>query len=273
MIEAEELMQAILESQQTLFDEYDLLIEQLNRFYECHRCIPNWCCTTVPVCLLFEEIPLLAQYMGLSRNKFLNKYCEITNEFMGIPSIYLKTPCPFFKKGIKQRRYSSCRIYKIRPGVCKRFPFAQMPGVRCIDRCPLASEIAKDLKILEKMYSSEEIPYELSDIEKITNRFREMLKETDEWSTISEKMGLKRFEEMDYETFRHEQFNLEEKILQHNLPKNKHKSWDSATAVVQLPYFRDLLRLKRREFICEKEGVDISRGKVNVPPKQRGEPE
>lgn len=247
MIRAKEIIQAIFEGQQTLFDEYDILIEQLNRFYECHRCIPNWCCTIVPVCLLYEEIPLLAQHVGLSRNKFLDKYCEITDGGMGIPFVYLKSPCPFFKKGIKQRRYSSCRIYKIRPGACKKYPFAPMFGVSTIDRCPMASEIAKDLKILEKMYSSEEIPYELSDIEKIINRFREMLMETDEWSTISEKMGLKRFEGMDYETFRYEQFNIEQRLIQLGLPKNKHKSWDSATAVVQLPYFRDLLRLKREE--------------------------
>lgn len=84
---------------------------------KCNRC--GFCCISTYPEVSKEEIARLARYLKLELVEFVNKYCT-GNPATGHTA--LKRPCPFFKKD--EDGLGICTIYKVRPGTCKEFPFA-----------------------------------------------------------------------------------------------------------------------------------------------------
>jgi len=126
----------------------------LHEFYKCKRCPDAFCCTEIPVEVLPDEIITIADYLGESISQFMR-----LRTIKAGGKIYLKFPCPFFGS-------EGCRIYEVRPKVCRRYPFAPWPGVLHTNVCPLSIEIAETLlgekldqpKELEKLPTSEKLP-------------------------------------------------------------------------------------------------------------------
>jgi len=93
--------------------------------FECRRC--GQCCK-FPVHVKPKEVKRIARQTKLPPHKFCT-------DVEGL--IYLKHPCPFFEESDKR-----CRIYSIRPEVCRLYPFeVSRPILQAIDLCPLAEEI------------------------------------------------------------------------------------------------------------------------------------
>jgi Fe-S-cluster containining protein len=78
----------------------------------CHRC-GNCCITSKYIGYRPEEISQISIHLGLSIPDLIKKY-----EVIEDASIYLitGTPCPFLKGK------NECRIYQVRPQVCRDFP-------------------------------------------------------------------------------------------------------------------------------------------------------
>jgi Fe-S-cluster containining protein len=83
----------------------------------CTRC--GFCCISTYPEVSKEEISRLAKYFKMELMDFVHKYCT---ENPATGKTALKRPCPFFERDDKG--LSICTIYKVRPGTCREFPFA-----------------------------------------------------------------------------------------------------------------------------------------------------
>ena len=121
-------------------EKYHKAVRILLQHFKCKRC--GWCCSTMPAQLDDIDIINLANFLKISKNKFLKKYC------VSVPSegVKLRVPCPFLQN-------NTCKIYHVRPKVCKFYPFSYFPQVlHAVDKCPLSNEINNYLKkILEEI--------------------------------------------------------------------------------------------------------------------------
>jgi len=83
----------------------------------CTRC--GFCCISTYPEVSKAEIERLAKYFKMEIVDFVHRYCT-DNPATG--KIALKRPCPFLEKD--ENGLSVCTIYKVRPGTCREFPFA-----------------------------------------------------------------------------------------------------------------------------------------------------
>ncbi len=121
--------------------------------YGCQNC--GMCCMTDAPLLSSSEIKIISKMKRLDEKKFLGEYCMMrplpivekrTRVRSWINGFVLKTPCPF-------RIYKKCKIYQIRPSICRMFPFiirfdsiGKFEGVflEFIFVCPIATLISEE---------------------------------------------------------------------------------------------------------------------------------
>lgn len=77
---------------------------------KCKRC--GWCCTTCNTMLTKQDIIRLCTHFRCSFEDLYNTYMDKNAKMP-----YLTLPCPFLDSD------KNCKIYHIRPKICKEFPF------------------------------------------------------------------------------------------------------------------------------------------------------
>jgi hypothetical protein len=103
--------------------EIDSLVVEINdrimKQIDCKTCAN--CCKEKSPIVLKDEIFTISNKLEISKEEFINKYLENTeesNEF-----IISKRPCPFLKN-------NECEIYDIRPEDCRSYPHLHKEGFR-----------------------------------------------------------------------------------------------------------------------------------------------
>ena len=93
--------------------------------FNCHRC--GKCCKEIGIAWSELDPLLVAAHLNMAPQEFLNLYGFFVNEYTGEiePSELGVTPCPFLKY---DRENAVCRIYPVRPWICKGYPG---PGILC----------------------------------------------------------------------------------------------------------------------------------------------
>jgi len=132
--------------------------------YDCCKCTN--CCKLYDILVDKNDIETISQYLGLSENDFIEKYLIVHDE----DYIMKDKPCCFLNADGK------CRIYEIRPSVCREFPHTNKPyrlynmcGVLSFtEECPVVFEIIERLK---KIYN-----YRSNDYQKKKRNKRNMKK-------------------------------------------------------------------------------------------------
>lgn len=108
--------------------------QQIIKLAGCTKC--GFCCKSTYPSLEEKEVAKLAKVLKCSVSEFLEKYCT-TNPATGYyPS--LDRPCPFLDNE------NVCKIYKVRPEVCKEYPFNG--DVISYGPCTAANNIIKEIK-------------------------------------------------------------------------------------------------------------------------------
>lgn len=101
---------------------------------ECVKC-EGFCCKSTFPMLRNKEVITIAKVLKLEVKEFLGTYCA-TNPATGhYPS--LKKPCPLLDNN------NRCNVYKVRPEVCKEFPFSD--GIFEYGPCQIANNIIKKM--------------------------------------------------------------------------------------------------------------------------------
>lgn len=159
--------------------------------YTCRRCYDTVCCTATPAALTEKETLRLSQHVGRSLEQFIAEYCEASE--MGW--IYLRSPCPFLRRSIKNRRHPACKVHEIRPLVCRRYPFDDLPGVlNSTDLCPMAAEIERDIKDIQWRLSTGELVVEFDgeddDLEEKMKQLEKKVLASKEVKERLEKIGI-----------------------------------------------------------------------------------
>ena len=107
--------QTDVELDSLVVDISDAIINQIN----CKTCAN--CCKEKSPIVLEKEILSISDRLKISKEEFINKYLENTeesNDFM-----ISKRPCPFLKN-------NECEIYDIRPEDCRSYPHLHKEGFR-----------------------------------------------------------------------------------------------------------------------------------------------
>lgn len=128
------------------------LSREILYYFKCRAC--GKCCK-IPVMISKEEIEKICEKLKMDTFEFSRRY--LGNEF------YLKEPCPFLenRKGGK----AFCRIYEVRPEVCRLFPFSSMNNnLQAVDECLLAKEISEAIIEFEKKISMTKMTKEEEDL-------------------------------------------------------------------------------------------------------------
>jgi hypothetical protein len=90
---------------------------EILKYFECDQC--GDCCRKCNVMVNLEEIKAITDRLKISFEDFFNRFIskQVNENFY-----YLKCSCPFLenRKGGK----TICRIYEVRPRVCRVFPFS-----------------------------------------------------------------------------------------------------------------------------------------------------
>ena len=157
MVSMEEKMQLVMEYKMQQIAEWREIALELCDLYTCDRCYDTVCCTVTPASLTDPELLRLSEHVGKSPEEFIAEYCDVSE----VGWLYLKSPCPFLKKGIKNRRYPLCRVHEIRPLVCRRYPFDDLPGVvHSTDLCPMAARIRREVEDVQRRLTTGELVVE-----------------------------------------------------------------------------------------------------------------
>jgi Fe-S-cluster containining protein len=117
---------------------------QILEFIKCDRC--GKCCRDEDPMLSPYEVRTLSEHFELTVDDFYQKYCQSVHvkinqnhaESIDCDLPYLKSPCPFLKKGEHRGSECNCKIYENRLIVCKTYPFN---NGKLYLRCPLAMRI------------------------------------------------------------------------------------------------------------------------------------
>lgn len=84
---------------------------------DCTRCAN--CCRTMRIFVTEEDIPRIAEHLGMAPEEFIAAYLEVDKEDGGYR---MKTiPCPFLGDDNK------CKIYDVRPEKCQSYPSTDKP--------------------------------------------------------------------------------------------------------------------------------------------------
>ena len=93
--------------------------------FSCERC--GKCCREIGIAWSELDPLRAADHLGMTAHEFFKLYGFSVNEYTGEiePSELGVTPCPFLKY---DREKAVCRIYPVRPWICKGYPG---PGMQC----------------------------------------------------------------------------------------------------------------------------------------------
>ena len=80
---------------------------------DCTECAN--CCRSATVRLKDRDLPKLAKALRISEQKFLNQYCEMTEDEGWILKRNQDGSCPFLAGNL-------CTVYEVRPSTCEDFP-------------------------------------------------------------------------------------------------------------------------------------------------------
>ena len=87
--------------------------------FNCKRC--GICCKKIGIPWSELDPAHAADYLGISLSDFIAAYGFIRNEYSGEiePTEYNAAPCPFLRY---DKKNAVCRIYPVRPWICKSYP-------------------------------------------------------------------------------------------------------------------------------------------------------
>ena len=113
--------------------------------YDCCACAN--CCRRYTIRIEQEDIPPIAEHLGQSDSDFVQRYLVQDTEESEVFAIKAQ-PCPFLDTEGK------CRIYEVRPLVCRDFPHTKkadrlfnLSGILGFaEDCPVVFEILERLK-------------------------------------------------------------------------------------------------------------------------------
>lgn len=93
--------------------------------FSCQRC--GRCCKEIGIPWSELDPRLVADYMNIELNEFLDSYGFIVNEYSGEiePTELSAAPCPFLKYDNEK---AVCKIYPVRSWICKGYPGS---GILC----------------------------------------------------------------------------------------------------------------------------------------------
>lgn len=99
----------LLEMYENIIKTEPLKLKILKKI-KCKKC--GWCCKNQSAMLTIEDVKRLMVHFKCNYEELSERYLD---KRMKIP--YLKSPCPFLDDENK------CNIYRVRPKVCKIYPF------------------------------------------------------------------------------------------------------------------------------------------------------
>jgi len=113
--------------------------------YDCSKCAN--CCKIYDTRIEQDDIPAIAEYLGQTESEFIEKFL-VPDKEEAEGYIIKDKPCCFLEIDGK------CRIYEVRPMVCKDFPHTKKPErlfsllniIRVAEDCPVVFEIIERLK-------------------------------------------------------------------------------------------------------------------------------
>ena len=128
----------------TLDEQFQKLHKELFADYDCSRC--RNCCKMYQGCIPEEDLERDAEYMGVTKEQFIEKYLE--KNTMGSGYVTKNAPCDFMDQD------GNCRLGECKPESCKTFPYTDQPErldslysvLDVIEVCPVAFEIYERLK-------------------------------------------------------------------------------------------------------------------------------
>jgi len=118
---------------------YDYLRIQVQLDFQCQRC--GICCQVAdPIDIYPKDIRRLASYFGMTVEEAKREYTIPHPTETDIMAFKQSIPCRFYDE--LQR---GCRIYKVRPMVCRCSPFLSpgqigLEGVEIYEDCPACTE-------------------------------------------------------------------------------------------------------------------------------------
>ena len=126
------------------------LHNELFKEYDCSKC--RNCCKEYTVSFEKNEIEQVYKSLGITKEKFMDKYIEETVEGYDLKA----KPCCFLAEN------GVCEIEKCKPEECKDYPYTKKPErlfsllsiVECSSVCPIVFEMLERMK---KIYGFERI--------------------------------------------------------------------------------------------------------------------
>lgn len=130
--------------EEALDAHFQELHKELFSAYDCSRC--RNCCKELRGTFLLNEIPNVAEYIQMSKEKMIHLYLE-KQEFED-SFITKHKPCDFLQKD------GNCMLGECKPDNCKKYPYTDQPErlqsllsvIDAVGICPVAYEIWERLK-------------------------------------------------------------------------------------------------------------------------------
>jgi len=112
-------------------DQLRIILQGIFRCKGCGRC----CVTTDPIILNGDDVQALARHFKIPVSRALKRYVRAHPDLPGQQCMKETEPCQFFDTS-----RARCRIYEIRPQVCRLYPFLSGEGRARLD-CPASLEV------------------------------------------------------------------------------------------------------------------------------------
>lgn len=141
-----------------IHEEIEPTLVEILSYFRCERC--DKCCSEAPATVSDEELIAIAKKTG-------NEAFDALDENLLVNAF--KTPCRFLSK-------KKCRIYDLRPRVCRIYPLSLKNfGFVTLVLCPLGKEIQKELENFIRSKGITKIRYEYDkDMQKVEDTLTEM---------------------------------------------------------------------------------------------------
>jgi Fe-S-cluster containining protein len=123
----------------TFFLPYLILKREESFYFNCFR--DSDCCLMRKVSVLPEEFERISSFLNLDKKQTFKQYFEVNDDILTIKQNQ-KGECIFLNRNL-----NSCKIYPVRPGVCRKYPlvYADKKSVE-IELCPGCFE-GKEIKV------------------------------------------------------------------------------------------------------------------------------
>lgn len=124
--------------------QFKKLHEELFADYDCSKC--RNCCKMYHGCIPIEDIEQDAEYLGIQKEEFLNRFLKWNEEELYYETIH--KPCDFLM------RDGNCRLGSYKPENCQKYPYTDQPErlwslysvLEAAEICPVVFEILERLK-------------------------------------------------------------------------------------------------------------------------------